>query len=379
MKHIGIFGNAVRLNPDSSENTGNMVHAHAALCMFSAAAPISTRVDADNIADLRQKNSHLAYAAATVLQVNSVTPWLDKLVELADFIEAADLPVVTFGFGHSSKNRDFALRDAEIDPRSVRLLRVLSDHTETLAVRGELTAELCAKVGVKNVTVIGCQSLYHAASKNSPESWQHRHHTGRSTASITGGLDLTDMIDFCIKHAVDIIGQDEFAEHRIARGTLSLAEFTGETGSFTLPESLAKGLAQKAVSLRAYHAYCAERFHKFYDMPTWVAHIRKNYDFAFGTRFHGNVAALLAGTPALWLTHDTRTVELCRHFRLPSIKAQDFWAYRSIDELKEAADYAPFTRRLPGLIDTFFSYLKTNGVYPSLCKDFVQGLEAWRR
>lgn len=378
MKKIGVFGNAVRLNPDSRENTGNMVHAHAALSMFSAAAPVSTSLEDGNIAEIRNENSHLAYAAATVLQVGSVTPWLDKLVELAEFIEKAALPVVTFGFGHSSKNREFALRDAEIDHRSVRLLRVLADHTETLAVRGELTADLCEKVGVRNVSVIGCQSLYYAASQNTSETWKHRERTGRGAMSITGGLDYTDMLEFSIKHKVDMIGQDEFVEHRIARGLLSLDEFCGKSGTFTLPESIAKGFQRKAVSLEAYHAYCTGNFHKFFTIPAWIEHMRKHYDYAFGTRFHGNVAALQAGVPALWLTHDTRTVELCRHFRLPSIKAQDFWAYRSVEELKEATDYGPFEKYLPIRIGEFMSYLERNGVRSALKSDFVGGLKRWQ-
>ncbi len=205
MKNIGIFGNAVRLTTDSRENTGNIVHAHAALSMFSQSSPISTASSDENIAAQRAQNSHLAYAAATVLQVDSVTPWLDKLAELAEFIEKAAMPVVTFEFGHSPRKRDFALRDATIDHRSVRLLRVLADHSETLAVRGELTADLFAKVGVKNVTVTGCQSVYHVASKNTPADLKHRERTRKSTASITGGLNNTDMIEFCMRSNVDIM------------------------------------------------------------------------------------------------------------------------------------------------------------------------------
>lgn len=379
LKNIGIFGNAVRLGPDSRENTGNIIHAHAALSMFSAAESINPSVDDANIEKIRAQNSHLAYAAATVLQVNSTTPWIDKLTELADFIEKAGLPVVTFGFGHSSKNREFALRDAKVDHRSVHLLRVLADHSETLAVRGELTADLCEKVGIKNVSVIGCQSLYSAASKNKSLDWQHRDITGKSVTSITGGLDYTDQMAFCIRNNVDLIGQDEFSEHKISRGILPLNEFKGEGGAYVLPDSIRKGLNPGAVSLDDYYHYCLVHFHKFFNVETWSSHIKKNYDFAFGTRFHGNVAALQAGVPALWLTHDTRTVELCRHFRLPSIKAQDFWAYRTIDELKEVTDFTAFENRLPKLIGEFLHYLERNGVGGALKTEFVEGLEAWRK
>ena len=54
----------------------------------------------------------------------------------------------------------------------------------------------------------------------------------------------------------------------------------------------------------------------FLDPKTWFAHLA-NYDFSFGTRIHGNIAALLAGTPALLLAHDSRTLELADYHEIP--------------------------------------------------------------
>ena len=42
----------------------------------------------------------------------------------------------------------------------MRLLKVISDHSRKIAVRGPFTAEACAKLGIKNVEVIGCQSMF---------------------------------------------------------------------------------------------------------------------------------------------------------------------------------------------------------------------------
>jgi hypothetical protein len=377
MKKIGIFGNAVRLTPRIRENTGNIVHANAAFQMFSNAQVVSDSASEENIERLRAECSHLAYAAATVLQVNSAAPWTDKLVELGKFIEKLGLPIISLGFGHSSLEPEFAFRDAKIDERSAYLLRVLADHAETVAVRGELTADLCRKIGVHNVKVVGCQSLYYSASLNSAEDWAHRDRTGRTMAHITYGMENTDITEFCIRNNIDLIGQDEFAEQEIMEGKLPVEVFAGETGEYKLPYGIERGINRKAISLREYHAYISKHFHKFYDMETWSGHIRRNYDFSFGTRFHGNVAALQSGVPALWLTHDTRTVELCRHFRLPTIKARDMWAYRSIDELKEVCDLTPFKNRLPTIISEFLGYMEENGGRPHLTPQFVEGVSKW--
>jgi hypothetical protein len=66
----------------------------------------------------------------------------------------------------------------------------------------------------------------------------------------------------------------------------------------------------------------------FLDPKAWFAHLA-TYDFSFGTRIHGNIAALLAGTPALLLAHDSRTLELGHYHEIP---------YREINSLPDPVD-----------------------------------------
>ena len=76
------------------------------------------------------------------------------------------------------------------------------------------------------------------------------------------------------------------------------------------------------------------------DPVTWISELR-SYDFAYGTRIHGNIAALLAGTPSVVLVHDSRTLELSRYFELPHRMLRDVPADIHPQELADAADYAP--------------------------------------
>ena len=59
----------------------------------------------------------------------------------------------------------------------------------------------------------------------------------------------------------------------------------------------------------------SDRVRFFLDPKTWFDHLAQ-YDFSFGTRIHGNIAALLAGTPALLLAHDSRTLELAEYHEI---------------------------------------------------------------
>ena len=68
----------------------------------------------------------------------------------------------------------------------------------------------------------------------------------------------------------------------------------------------------------------------FLDPKTWFSHLAE-YDFSFGTRIHGNIAALLAGTPAVLLAHDSRTLELADYHQIP---------HRVINSLPDKPDAA---------------------------------------
>jgi hypothetical protein len=67
-------------------------------------------------------------------------------------------------------------------------------------------------------------------------------------------------------------------------------------------------------------------------IPSWLELV-KSVDFSIGTRFHGNLVAIQAGTPALVLYHDQRTKELCDVLAIPSAA----WSSISTDEDVAAA------------------------------------------
>ncbi|HFM2961695.1 TPA: polysaccharide pyruvyl transferase family protein, partial [Escherichia coli] len=88
---------------------------------------------------------------------------------------------------------------------------------------------------------------------------------------------------------------------------------------------------------------------------------RECVDYTFGTRFHVNMASVLSGVPALWLTHDARTQELTEFFNLPSIDL-DVINSMSLSQIKSYINYDRFFKNINQLFNNFNEYLEVNGL-----------------
>ena len=114
---------------------------------------------------------------------------------------------------------------------------------------------------------------------------------------------------------------------------------------------------------RVLRRWLLERMTVYWSVEEWLDAMRE-VDCVIGTRLHGSIAALLAGTPSLLIVHDTRTEEVARHFALPSVRLDEIGTVR-LDELAQMADPAPAVKRYRELLPEFNRFLRQNGLEPS--------------
>ncbi len=99
----------------------------------------------------------------------------------------------------------------------------------------------------------------------------------------------------------------------------------------------------------------------FVDPTTWIDYL-KDMDFSFGTRIHGNITSLLAGTPAMVFAHDSRTLELARYFEIPHKLQREIRPDVDAAELYEEADFTKFNNGHAKRFDAYISFLDKNGI-----------------
>jgi hypothetical protein len=115
----------------------------------------------------------------------------------------------------------------------------------------------------------------------------------------------------------------------------------------TVNEALVRAYGSDSVfDIRSYICMHA-RFFTSYD--AWIDYCRGR-SFVFGSRVHGVVASLIAGTPAVLLAHDSRTRELAEFMGLPVVdssdvlihsdfRAQSLWQEDSFSKLVSRYDF----------------------------------------
>lgn len=102
-------------------------------------------------------------------------------------------------------------------------------------------------------------------------------------------------------------------------------------------------------------------FKIFRDAGSWIDFNRHHVSWSYGTRFHVNMATLLSGRPALWVTHDSRTQEMAEFMHLPNLPLSEVSGLTA-DRVRSRLDLTDFFDNIADLFDNFSHYSTANGL-----------------
>ncbi|MDS9468139.1 polysaccharide pyruvyl transferase family protein [Paracoccus sp. MBLB3053] len=363
---VGFVGISSRGREGSRENTGNYLHGFAARQILGDYQNLSVdRLLNHPVDELREKLSHVAFVAATTIKVNDqAQTFADGHTRLATAIEKLGLPVIVFGLGAQARLGQ-AVATAEVSEETRRLLAVLSHHSSKIAVRGEFTADLCRHLGIDNVEVIGCQSCFLSCRPDfrMPELEEHPD-PRRMIINITRHSQELPLLRWAMANGATMIGQSSHFEYALAR--------TEEVATFSALPDHVRSLATKglqnvfnsgSLDFGEFHTWVKQGFSQFYSMPPWFDKLATGFHASIGTRFHGNMTAMQAGLPSLWVVHDSRTREFCDHLGLPNVPLELIQKEFSMGELFERFyETRTFRRKYPSNYRRFYDYLQGQSV-----------------
>lgn len=275
--------------------------------------------------------------------------FVEQLARYASVIEKLKIPVVVLSVGYQGKLPYVSGESRPIDDGVRRLVKAVLDRSGSIGVRGEITQDFVKKLGFSDVEVIGCPSMFLngdqlSITKKTPTLERDARIGVNITARVTpmGPIVTSNMERY---PNLEYIAQDKDALRLLlwGYGSKHIADPS------PLPVHLSHPLIRD------------DRTKFFVDPWPWLDHMRET-DFVFGTRIHGNITALLAGTPGYVFAHDSRTLELARYFEIPHREMADIPIDIDVADLYAEADYGPTMAGHAARYRTYIEYVERHGL-----------------
>lgn len=282
-------------------NNGNLVFGYAAhkLLSVSGTEVVANRYQIHpDMAD--QVNAE--YDGFVLPLANAFRPsFQGELRRTTAFIERLRIPFMMLSGGAQLPldGNPAALRPIEEDVKS--FARAVLDRSPALSVRGVKTAEYLASIGIHDVVVVGCPSLTLHGPGHSVQGIAQLPEDARVAYNIETSKDIEPTLirDIDSRFDATYFPQDQKTLEGMLWGT---DPYHGRTDALPLG--------------RSHKQFTSGKAEYWPDAPSWIARLSE-FDISIGSRIHGNIAAILAGTPALLLAHDSRTLELADHHAIP--------------------------------------------------------------
>jgi hypothetical protein len=266
------------------------------------------------------------------------------LNDFTDIISELKIPVIVLGVGvQASLDYDVSEID-EIKDDVKRFIDAVLKNSKSIGVRGECTAQYLKYLGYSDseIDIIGCPSMFfHGDNLNIKEK----------------SLNFSNDSKIAFNASPYVSGIDKIAENHyknyknicyIPQNNIDLeALLYGE-----FPKSKKKTNLYNISN----PIYAANKTRFFIDPQPWMNFLSE-CDFSFGTRIHGNITSLLAGTPCHVLAHDSRTLELVRYFEIPHTLMSNLSTDIDAKDLFQKSNYTNLMKNHKTRFNTYKEFL----------------------
>lgn len=336
-----------------NSNSGNYMFQHSvwkALSVEGAElvsnATLSERVapERGDAARINKQFDHFVIPLANAFRPDFAA----RLDRLSALLERVKIPVTVVGIGAQAPAGQGVESLDAIAGTVKKFVGLVLDRSASIGVRGEFTKSYLVGLGFPedSIDIIGCPSLF-------------LHGRDFTVDKRVAAIDTDSPLALNLTPEVHGIGA--FATAQAERHP-NLTYIGQDAHDLRL---LLWGVPfphvhDPLVPVHMHHPlYQSDRIRLFLDTWPWYDFCATQ-DFAYGTRFHGNVAALLGGTPAHLLAHDSRTLELAEYHQMPYTVMPEITADLKVEELYDATDMSAFNAATPDRFDRYVSFLDRN-------------------
>ncbi len=271
---------------------------------------------------------------------------------LTRLVEQLTIPCVVTGVGLCAPYDASPDQSYPFDEDAKAFVKAVLNKSAKIGVRGEITSAYLSHLGFRegiDHTPIGCPSLY----MNGPKlQIREANITPDSFVCYNTTFTTPDNVHEFVHRSLAQFHDTHFVPQ--VRNELKLL-YTGAPYICN-----ANPLYPTKITDEAYRGN-QSRF--FLNVPTWIEYM-KGADFCFGTRLHGNVAAMLAGTPSILLAKDARVRELAEYHDMTRFPVEQIDEKTDIWDLIAKADFHQAEKCQYANYTHFIDFLEENHLSP---------------
>lgn len=289
--------------------------------------------------------------------------FVKQLGILTHLVERLKIPCVVIGMG-IQRNLDATQWDYMYDEPAKAFINAILEKSATLGLRGEITAEYLKHKGYiegKHFSVIGCPSLYtYGDSLPVPKATELTPHSN-VTVNFKAMLP-TELYTF-IRSQADLFDNYTFVSQVIQE---IRTMYVGRP----YPQSeINRGVPENHPIHFSNELMMQDRMIGVLDDCTWIEYLSHS-DFNFGSRIHGNIASILAGTPCYIFAGDQRVKELTEYHNIPHMEMTEITDKTNIFDLYQKTDYSCLLKGHKDRVSHFLNFLDENRV-PHLDREII--------
>lgn len=331
-------------------NVGNLVYAYSIFRTLTT-EDVKLTPDYYKINPNRADYINANYDGYIIPLADAFRPsFAPKLKKYAELINRLTIPVYVIGVGLSIDFEPNLDQSFEFDQDVKDFVKAVLNKSSIIGVRGDITARYLTKLGFtegKDHTVIGCPSMF-GFGRDLPI---------RNTTITQDSMVTINNSPKSPKHVLDFIDRSAhaFPDHYY------IPQWLRELRMIYLGGPDLPGKGSNFPYKVAHQLYQEDRVRYFTNVPSWLEFVGQA-DLSFGARLHGNVAAILAGTPSIIIPKDGRMRELAEYHDFTYLWANDIDDNTNILDVVEKADFQKVSKRAPENFDRYISFLNENGL-----------------
>ncbi|MDG6111043.1 polysaccharide pyruvyl transferase family protein [Lactococcus formosensis] len=275
------------------------------------------------------------------------------------------IPTIIVGVGYQSSvgASSFENEDPQLNKLVKEFVSSVLENSASIGVRGQITKKYLLNLGFaeSDIDIIGCPSVRFFGSELDLVAREYPDFSANMKIAVNY---TPTRYNNAWGKVITNIFKEYKNSYAILQDKYEINNLSWKFPNVVLPKIPEKIKKLSDIPVTPMHPVFKEnRGRVFTDANQWINSM-KTFDFSIGTRIHGNIASILAGTPSLVIAIDTRTLELAEYFKIPYVMLSDLDKYPNLESLynKAIEDMPLFYDNYSNILKDYHSFFKKNGI-----------------